>query len=51
MLKLILPEFVKEPSPSKIINGTKNGRQNIVNRTKFVLQKWLEKQKMSFKIG
>ena len=49
--KFILPEFVKEPSPSKLVNGTKNGCQNMVNGTKFVLQNWLAEQKMSFKIG
>ena len=51
ILKLILPEFAKEPSPSKLVKGTKNGCQNMVNGTKFVLQNWLAEQKMSFKIG
>ena len=49
--KFILPEFVKEPSPSKLVNGTKNGCQNMVNGTKFVLHNWLAELKMSFKIG
>ena len=49
--KLNLLEFVKEPSPSKLVNGTKTGCQNMVNGTKFVLQNWLAEQKMSFKIG
>ena len=49
--KSILPEFVKEPSPSKLVNGTKNGCQNMVNGTKIVLHNWLAELKMSFKIG
>ena len=49
--KMILTEFVKEPSPSKLFNRTKTGCQNMVNGTKFVLHNWLEEQKMSFKIG
>jgi hypothetical protein len=49
--RFILPEFVKEPSPSKLVNGTKTGCQNIVNGTNFVLHIWLAQQKMSFKIG
>jgi hypothetical protein len=52
ILKLILPEFVKESSPSKLVNGTKNGCQNMVNRRrKIVIQNWLAEQKISFKIG
>ena len=49
--KFILPEFVKEPSPSKLVNGTKTGCKNMVNGTKVVLHNWLAEQKMSFKIG
>ena len=37
--------------PSKLVNGTKDGCQNMFNGTKFVLQNWLAEQKMSFKIG
>ena len=48
---MILPEFVKEPSPSKLVNRTKTGSQNMVNGTTFVLHNWLADQKMSFKIG
>jgi hypothetical protein len=48
--KLSFPEFFKEPSPSKLVNGTKIGFQNMVNGTKFVLHIWLAEQKMSFKI-
>jgi hypothetical protein len=32
---------VKEPSPSKLVNGTKNGCQNMVDGTKFGSQFWL----------
>ena len=49
--KSILPEFVKEPSPSKLANRTKTRCQNTVNGTKFVIQNWLVEQKMSFKIS
>jgi hypothetical protein len=43
---LILPEFVKEPSLTKLVNGTKTGCQSMVNGTKSVLQNWLAEQKM-----
>ena len=43
--KFIFPEFVKEPSPSKLVNGTKTGCQNMVNGTKIVLQNWLMPKK------
>ena len=46
----IFPEFVKEPSPSKMVNGTKNGCQNMVNGTKFVLQNWLMHKKCLSKL-
>jgi hypothetical protein len=36
--------FFKKPSPSKLGNGTKNGCQNMVNGTQFVLQNWLAEQ-------
>ena len=37
---MILPEIVKEPSPSKLVNGTKNG-----------CQKWPVEQKMALNFG
>jgi hypothetical protein len=41
---------VKEPSPSKLVNGMKNGCQNMVNGTKFVLQNWVAEQKCLSKL-
>ena len=53
---------MKEPSPSNLVNETKTGCQNMINRqkispsklgsgTKIVFQNWLKEQKLAFIFG